>query len=85
MQNKTIHLEFSHNSQAQYARGNSIVFSGIPKSIEGEYLENIVSLILSDIDITVELIKIEDYHRFDKSNSQIHSDKTIIHFVNRKN
>ena len=37
MENKIIQLEFSHNSQVQYARGNSVVLSGIPESQEGEY------------------------------------------------
>ena len=39
MENKIIQLEFSHKSQVQYARGNSVVLSGIPESQEGEYLE----------------------------------------------
>ena len=39
MENKIIQLEFSHNSQVQYARGKSFLLSGIPESHKGEYLE----------------------------------------------
>ena len=85
MENKIIQLEFSHNSQVQYARGNSVVLSGIPESQEGEYYEKIVLSILSDIGVTVEPSEIEDCHRFGKSNNQNYTKKTIICFVNRKN
>ena len=78
MVNEFIQLKFSHNSQAQYTRGNGLLLSGITESIESEYLEKNVVSVLSDIDVTVKPSEIEDCHRLGKSNSQDHTNKTIV-------
>ena len=66
MESKTIQLETSHNSLAQYGQQNNIFVSGILNSVEVDILENIVESILSDIDAKVEPSKIETFHRFGK-------------------
>ena len=77
MENKIIQLEFSHNSQVQYARGKSFVLSGIPESHKGEYSEKKFSFKFIFIDVSMEPSEIEDCHRFGKSNNQNHIKKTI--------
>ena len=67
----------STNNLEQYGRRN-IVISGIPDSVDINYLEESVTEILSDIDIKVSSNDIEAYHRIGKKNNRIDSTKTII-------
>ena len=58
--------ESDHNALAKYDRRKNIVLSGIPESISEDVLEESVTLVLADIDISVESRDIEACHRFGK-------------------
>ena len=75
-------IESSHDALEQYGRGNSLVISGIPDSVQDSGPRSTVTLVFSDSDVKVESREVEDCHRICKSNNG--SKKTIIRFINKK-
>ena len=60
------------------------MLSGIPESVSEDILEESVIPVLADTDVFVKSEGIEACHRFGKPDID-KSQKTIVHFVNRKN
>ena len=63
LEKKVVSLETKFNHLDQYGRGNSLVLSGIPDTVEDKDLESTVSSILSEIDVTVGPLDVEAGHR----------------------
>ena len=84
LEQKLAEFECSTNNLEQYGRGNNIIISGIPDSIDNNQLEESVTGVLTDININVASNYIDACHRIGKKGSRIGSTKTIICFVNRK-
>lgn len=72
------------NALAQHNRRNRIVISGTLGSVSKDRLEQLVISILADIGIYAVGSHITAGHRFAKLDKQKFQ-KTIVHFVNRKN
>ena len=58
-------LQQNLNSLGQYGRRNNLVISGIPKSIPDNQLENTVSLILSDIGVSIQSEELEAFEKWE--------------------
>ena len=63
LEKKVVSLETKFNHLDQHGRGNSLVLSGIPDTVEDKDLESTVSSILSEIDVTVGPLDVEAGHR----------------------
>ena len=74
-------IESSHDALEQYGRGNNLVISGIPDSVQYSGPISTVT-VFSDSDVKVESREVELCHRICKSNNG--SKKTIIKFINKK-
>ena len=83
LEQRLVVFESSTNNLEQYGRRNNIVISGIPDSVDVNHLEELVTEIVSDIDVKVTSNDIESCHRIGKKNNRIDSTKTIIRFVDR--
>ena len=67
---------------AQHGRRNNVILSRISESVSEDILEESVISVLADIDVLIESQNIEACYKFGKGDK---SQKTIVHFENRKN
>ena len=82
LEQRQVVFKSSANDLEQYGRRNNAVISGIPDSVDINHLEELVTEILSDIDVKLTSNDIEACHRIGKKNNRIDSTKSIIRFVN---
>ena len=84
LEQRQVVFKSSANDLEQYGRRNNAVISGIPDSVDINHLEELVTEILSDIDVKLTSNDIEACHRIGKKNNRINRTKTRIQFINRK-
>ena len=82
LESKVISLENDHNSLKQYGRRNNLEISGILDTVPDQNLEQKVTEILDEIDVSVSPNDIEACHRMGSSVNN--SRRIIVRFTNRK-
>ena len=80
LENKLSDIEIAENKLEQYTRRNNIEIQGIPSTVHDNLLEDKVTDIFSQPNITMSKSDMEDCHRLGKANPK----NTIVQFVNRK-
>ena len=84
LEDNVVSLESTVNQVEQYGRRNNIVISGIPDDVVDNNLENTITSIMEDVNVSIQDGDIEACHRIGKSDPKTLSKKVIVRFINRK-